>query len=413
VSGPFATVESGATPRVAGQFAGSSSASIEQGTTNLVTNPIGGAGAVTGWVAGGTNTITAVTFAAEGIADPVIDGKTITTGFRVTYQDLAVPLARIPATLTAAIHAYGLQVYLPAAWDGTGSHYVGADNFAVGSGTVSAPIDTGLRDQWQRAGSTFTPGGADLTGNLTVRVGAPTVGRSLYITAGQIEQKSTATSYCDGSLGTGYSWSGTAHASSSVRAASRVRLGSAGLDETAGAVALWYETAGDEGDFVRAGVDWRDDANNRITAYPDNGSSQITVERLAAGVGAVLTITTGVAWTAADNLLLIVGWDAGNLYAYLYVNGTLAASGSAANTAIPTLSATTLDVGSIAGSSAHLNGQIAAAVLFAALPDAVARDYFAALTRPPYAGEHVGGDMVTVWDGSRKAYAVTTTNPVA
>jgi hypothetical protein len=38
-----------------------------------------------------------------------------------------------------------------------------------------------------------------------------------YVDALQVEEKGYATTYCDGSLGVGYSWSGTAHASTSTR----------------------------------------------------------------------------------------------------------------------------------------------------------------------------------------------------
>lgn len=40
----------------------------------------------------------------------------------------------------------------------------------------------------------------------------------------QIEQKDHATSYCDGAMGAGYSWTGTAHNSASVRAAAAVAI---------------------------------------------------------------------------------------------------------------------------------------------------------------------------------------------
>ena len=60
---------------------------------------------------------------------------------------------------------------------------------------------------------------------------------TFYVANAQIEDKAYATSYCDGSLGTGYAWSGTAHASSSTRtatvlsrtASSHVRLGGGAL----------------------------------------------------------------------------------------------------------------------------------------------------------------------------------------
>lgn len=183
----------------------------------------------------------------------------------------------------------------------------------------------------------------------------------------------------------------------------RVRIPASLLDETSGAVAIYCTTTGDEGDSARCAIDWRDDADNRITGHLDNGSSQVTLERKAAGSGATLTVSTGVAWAAGDALLLVLGWSATTLYAYLFVNGALAASGSAGNTDIPALSATTADVGSIAGSSAHLNGGIDALAAYSTLPDEGARTVLAALSgaRPPAFGEAgLGTTQVLLWYGA-------------
>jgi hypothetical protein len=47
--------------------------------------------------------------------------------------------------------------------------------------------------------------------------GSAAVACDFVVDAVQLEQKAYATSYCDGTIGTGYAWSGTANASASVR----------------------------------------------------------------------------------------------------------------------------------------------------------------------------------------------------
>lgn len=56
---------------------------------------------------------------------------------------------------------------------------------------------------------------------------------SIYIDAAQLEQKSYATTYADGSLGPGYAWTGTVHASTSTRTAGVKVLGRATGDSFA------------------------------------------------------------------------------------------------------------------------------------------------------------------------------------
>lgn len=69
---------------------------------------------------------------------------------------------------------------------------------------------------WERKGITFTTDAAG-TYYFLLSYDACT-GGDFWIDAVQLEQKSYATPYCDGSLGTGHTWSGTPHASSSTRA---------------------------------------------------------------------------------------------------------------------------------------------------------------------------------------------------
>jgi len=58
---------------------------------------------------------------------------------------------------------------------------------------------------------------ATLTLSFYARTGGGVLGDELLIDGIQVEKQNAPTSYCDGSLGDGYKWSGTAHASTSSR----------------------------------------------------------------------------------------------------------------------------------------------------------------------------------------------------
>jgi hypothetical protein len=62
---------------------------------------------------------------------------------------------------------------------------------------------------------------------------------NLLVDAFQVEQKPYATTYCDGDLGDGYTWSGAPHASTSTRAETRVLYHAAAANLSAGAIAIW------------------------------------------------------------------------------------------------------------------------------------------------------------------------------
>jgi hypothetical protein len=99
-------------------------------------------------------------------------------------------------------------------------------NFADATGesvTQNWTIADGQKE-WHRIETVITIG-ADTTGVLQfITTGAPGVDDRIWIDAVQIEAKSYATTYCDGSLGPGYTWSGTAHASTSSRTATEFNL---------------------------------------------------------------------------------------------------------------------------------------------------------------------------------------------
>lgn len=97
--------------------------------------------------------------------------------------------------------------------------------------------------------------------------------------------------------------------------------------------------------------EWRDDADNRLITYYDLPSKQFAALRRASASGGAATIAT--TFSSGDSLSVSQAWTATTNQ--LSLNG--GAYTSAANTAIPTLAATLLDVGNSSGAS-HLRGNV-------------------------------------------------------
>lgn len=180
--------------------------------TNLVTNPSFETG-TTSWSASGSNTIAQSDDQQRRGAWSAI----------CTYQDNAT-LATYAVTLTDAAHVVSAAVYVPDAYDGTDLSLT-FENFASATITAGA-VDLTLTDQWQRVHATITPDSGDLSGNITLTEGgSPTAAVYVYLDAVLLELGSTPTTYFDGdSRGfvptrNDFYWTGTRHASTSVRTA--------------------------------------------------------------------------------------------------------------------------------------------------------------------------------------------------
>lgn len=197
-----------------------------------------------------------------------------------------------------------------------------------------------------------------------------------------------------------------------VRSASsqRVRLTvGTKLTETAGAVAIFFDPDNANGDAGQAAngrlFSWRDDASNLIEVEYDKAAARFEARRLNGGSGG--EVTASATFTAGAATMVYVAWTATTIQ--LAVNGgTLQ---SAANTDIPTLAATTFDVGSVDGSTNYLDAAYGAVQTFSAALTQAQVDVLAALrsTRPPVIGEGDAGDVVTgTWYGGHKLVWDTT-----
>ena len=255
-----------------------------------------------------------------------------------------------------------MWVYVPSDYDGGGVRIV-VNNFTgiTINDSANNAVNMSLRDQWQRIWEGFTPDAGDLTGTLLIQNtgAAPTAGRSIFVDGLQLEQRSDASTYCDGSLGVGYSWSGGAHASTSTRDASLVEA-AALFDEQQGAVAVWLRPlwAGGAG-AQRSVLHRRVDANNALHLYHTAGGNWRT-EWVSGGTTESAEAASGHATN--DDVFLVFNWSASSVE--VSVNGgTLV---TAARGAAPDLSAELLmAVGRQQdAASGYLNAVVGPALIF-------------------------------------------------
>jgi hypothetical protein len=144
------------------------------------------------------------------------------------------------------VNASTLSAYV---YDGTAGNTGGVvDGSVVQLAIGSTGIGTSYSDMgggWWRLNSSFAGVGSSQSYGIQVKPG-----KTIYVDGVQLEEKGYTTSYTDGSLGVGYSWSGTANNSSSSRAVTNIDYSLANnLDPNSGSISLWYKP-----DFSTTGV---------------------------------------------------------------------------------------------------------------------------------------------------------------
>ncbi len=276
-------------------------------TENLITNPSFETNTA-GWTTGGANTI-------EKSTEQAKEGS---NSLKCIYQDDTDTLARFAITLTAVPHATSFWIYVSSDYDGD-TLKLEFTGFVGIADHVRGTVDMTLRDQWQLVSAFGTPDAGDLIGFFRLResVGTPTAGRFVYIDSTQCEAKAYATPYCDGSLGTGFSWQGVAHASKSDRAATYCDVETAGLKavfngkEGALLQVLRMYLAGTWGDGLsHYAVEIKGDANNELAIYK-NATDNIRMLYKANGVAAFRDYPTS---SLADLFMAITWSDSGNVF---------------------------------------------------------------------------------------------------
>lgn len=221
---------------------------VAEATTNLVTNPSFETG-TTGWT--------------------YTDGDASGTAARTQdYSHSGAWSVRLFNTATGGDDHYNFNVtgltasttYTISAWVNCVT-FVGAANSSRGlfaydtldaGATAQTATLTAVTDGWVRKSVAVTTTATGGSHTIQIRLYAPN-GYTAWDSV-QLEQKSAVTPYCDGSLGgysgagvadgTGHSWSGTAHASSSSRTVATMTYPSSGnLNWRQGTIAAWINPA--------------------------------------------------------------------------------------------------------------------------------------------------------------------------
>jgi len=198
--------------RVQGRWLGTRGLVIEEATTNLCLYPsleVWAGGTPTGWTKYNTPTETQeTTIVRYGISSYrfVANAPGDQEG---SYQDI---VGLTPGEdYRVSVWGYGIS--------GTCRFRV-YDGGGFANGVVSGTMDNG---HWERLEVTKTcPGSGSIrVGLMNGHVG----NHEMIFDAVQIEHKGYATTYCDGSLGSGYAWTGAANSSTSTRTITKVDLG--------------------------------------------------------------------------------------------------------------------------------------------------------------------------------------------
>jgi len=209
----------GALRWVPGPVAGQQAAFVEEGTTNLLGNPSleTNTGFASPWTSATISRDTAYAYSGAASLKVVTPGASALEGASMQTATL---------TLTGTARVYSGAVYLR----GSGTVRVWLRiNYSDGTITDNLGanyLDVVLTSEWQRvAPPRITSDPAKTITIVVILFRTTTIQATTYwADAAQIEEKGYATSYADGSLGPGYTWAGTAHASASTRAATTLNL---------------------------------------------------------------------------------------------------------------------------------------------------------------------------------------------
>jgi hypothetical protein len=318
-----------------------SSTGIWEGTTNMIANGGAESFASSNTTAGGTGTIT-ITRSTGTSKFGAASFKIVTDG---TGANQGIFWSNGTRITVSGSTTYTFSVWAKGAVGGEATRVL--INWYDSGGTFLAQTSNHitLTTSWQQY--TVTGTSPSTAASAWPNFGASgTLAYTAWLDGAQFEQKPIATPYVETNGGT------------ASRAAARVRAPSSSLNATQG----WFATrfrmgfaststtalAAAAGESLRLAA-WQDDANNRVVLTL-NGSNQLALTRTSGGGGGG-AVSTAQTFNAGGMMTVVGKWDSGNVY--ISVNG--GAFVSAANTNIPTLAATTFDIGSDSGSLAFVD----------------------------------------------------------
>jgi hypothetical protein len=228
-------------------------AQLAEATTNLLRNP-----------SAETN-LEHFVFANDGLISPLrerrsesaivgnfgirwVIGSSPDPGTRVQQAIGAAPTGSLPYTGQLKVRGVGTAVGKQVR-----AEIIETGGAAGQQSTLSDPVAlTGDVQDLTHTHAIIQPDRTNLTLRLRFHTGA-TEGDEIHTDAWQVEQKAYATPYCDGSLGQGHAWTGTAHASTSTRTVSDLRYDSFANGVTrlqnGGTVMAWFRVCSVDGAF--------------------------------------------------------------------------------------------------------------------------------------------------------------------
>jgi tetratricopeptide (TPR) repeat protein len=243
----------GAVRLVDGPEEGSQALVIEEGTQNLCTNPSLEVN-TTDWIFSGANAPTITRDTTErhrGSASL----KVTTVAPGENWWDAVVNNRDSGYTFEEGA-SYAISFWAKSS-QAAGDVYVGLKMSHDPWKSYGSSVDLGT--EWRKYEITATWESAD---DNNVRhpefgFGLLPAGIDVWIDEVQVEEKAYATSYCDGSLGSGYSWLGKAHESPSQRQSTLLPIAAAGnVDLDVGSISAWarFENKIDEKDQMLFGI---------------------------------------------------------------------------------------------------------------------------------------------------------------
>ena len=185
---------------------------VAEATENLITNPVFDTGTA-GWATSAGNQI-------------IISDEQAYVGSnscKCIYGGVSDNLLRsLTTTITDTLQYTQCRVWIPSDYDGSD---IRLRTFGFSGGTaVYGYADMSKRDQWQLLVTSVDPDAGDLVGSVAMIQAfntLPSVGAYVYVDAFQNEEKPYATPFAYGDQD-GVTWSGTPHASTSVRTAQTI-----------------------------------------------------------------------------------------------------------------------------------------------------------------------------------------------
>jgi hypothetical protein len=303
---------------------GDSSYGIWEATTNLISN--GGFETNTtgylGVAGGGEETITRITSDKKfgtACAEIVLLGGQTFGGYRHTFT-------------AAAATVYTASVWIKKV-SGV-SNQIRLQMIETDGATSIGTVTHTITSEWARYTLTATAAQSGAAAAVRVVQGGGAVTLTYRIDGLQVEAQPIATPYVE------------TNGATAARTAARVQIPMTGMSPTQGWFAIrmrmGWSTTQEPLVTVPQFFNWWDDNNNRVIIYYVEADNSFRMHRTAAGAGATNAIVART-FAAGDIVTIIGKWTATNMH--LSYNGAAFDSGPG-NTSIPTLAATTADVGS-------------------------------------------------------------------